>query len=240
MSDAAYEAMVKEKVLPDLVRLKREARDGRLLEPKVVYGYFPCQSDGNDLIVYRPHKLADPVSVWDAAAPDPSGLEEWVRFTFPRQSKGKLVSIADYFASRDSGRMDVVAFHLVTMGSVASDHTRKLFAANNYKEYLYFHGLSVECAEALAELWHATVRKELGIGGADAPEIKKLFHQQYQGSRYSFGYPACPRLEDQQQLFELLRPERIGVSLTEEFQLVPEQSTSAIIVHHPEAKYFNI
>jgi 5-methyltetrahydrofolate--homocysteine methyltransferase len=240
LSDAAYETMLKEKVLPDLVRLKREAREQKLLAPKVVYGYFPCQSDGNDLIIYRPENLDDPVSVWNIQLPGPAGLTEWVRFSFPRQSKGKLVSIADYFAPRNSGRMDVVAFHLVTMGSVASEHTRRLFAENNYKEYLYFHGLSVECAEALAELWHATIRKELGIGGGDARELKKLFHQQYQGSRYSFGYPACPRLEDQQQLFDLLRPERIGVSLTEEFQLVPEQSTSAIIVHHPEAKYFNI
>ena len=126
------------------------------------------------------------------------------------------------------------------MGAIASEHAHALFASNNYKEYLYFHGLSVECAEALAELWHRNIRVELGINKMDSPEIKKLFHQHYQGSRYSFGYPACPRLEDQTKLFELLRPERIGIELTEEFQLVPEQSTSAIVVHHPEAKYFNI
>ena len=136
--------------------------------------------------------------------------------------------------------MDVVAFHIVTMGTVASEHSHKLFTSNNYKEYLYFHGLSVESAEALAELWHRKMREELNIHRKDSPEIKKLFSQQYQGSRYSFGYPACPSLEDQKKLFELLKPERIGIELTEEFQLVPEQSTSAIIVHHPEARYFNV
>jgi 5-methyltetrahydrofolate--homocysteine methyltransferase len=136
--------------------------------------------------------------------------------------------------------MDVVAFHLVTMGACASKHSAQLFASNNYKEYLYFHGLSVESAEALAELWHKKIREELGIATGDAPDIKRLFSQGYQGSRYSFGYPACPNLEDSTKLFELLQPERIGVKLSEEFMIEPEQSTDAIIVHHPEAKYFNI
>jgi 5-methyltetrahydrofolate--homocysteine methyltransferase len=136
--------------------------------------------------------------------------------------------------------MDVVAFHLVTMGTVASEHSAQLFAANNYKEYLYFHGLSVECAEALAELSHKKIREELGIAGRDAQDIRRLFSQGYQGARYSFGYPACPNLEDQAKLMQLLDGERIGVRLTDEFQLVPEQSTTAIIVHHPEARYFNI
>jgi 5-methyltetrahydrofolate--homocysteine methyltransferase len=136
--------------------------------------------------------------------------------------------------------MDVVAFDLVTMGKVASEYSAVLYAANNYKDYLYFHGLSVESAEALAELWHKKIREELGIAGKDAKEIKRLFSQGYQGSRYSFGYPACPNLEDQAKLFELLDGERIGVHLTDEYSLEPEQSTNAIIVHHPEAKYFNI
>jgi 5-methyltetrahydrofolate--homocysteine methyltransferase len=136
--------------------------------------------------------------------------------------------------------MDVVAFHLVTVGRRASQYSQELFKSDNYSDYLYFHGLSVETAEALAEFWHKRIRQELGITGEDAPEVSKLFHQKYQGSRYSFGYPACPDLEDQQKLFELLDPSRIEVELTEEFQLEPEQSTSAIIVHHPEAKYFNI
>jgi 5-methyltetrahydrofolate--homocysteine methyltransferase len=136
--------------------------------------------------------------------------------------------------------MDVVAFHLVTMGKVASEYAHKLFAENNYKDYLYFHGLSVEAAEALAELWHKKIREELNIHRRDAEQIKRLFSQGYQGSRYSFGYPACPSLEDHVKLFELLKPERIGVELTEEYQLVPEQSTDAIIVHHPNARYFTV
>jgi 5-methyltetrahydrofolate--homocysteine methyltransferase len=126
------------------------------------------------------------------------------------------------------------------VGRTASEYSQQLFSANKYKDYLYFHGLSVETAEALAEMWHKKVRMELGIAGADALEKKKLFTQGYHGSRYSFGYPACPNLEDQTKLFEILKPERIGVELTEEFHLVPEQSTSAVIVHHPEAKYFNV
>jgi 5-methyltetrahydrofolate--homocysteine methyltransferase len=162
------------------------------------------------------------------------------RFTFPRQPSGKQLCLSDFFAAKDSGRLDVVGFHLVTVGRRASEYAQELFKSDNYADYLYFHGLSVESAEALAELWHKRIREELGIAGADAPDIKKLFHQAYQGSRFSFGYPACPNLEDQVKLFELLDPARIDVELTEEFQLNPEQSTSAIIVHHPEAKYFSI
>ncbi len=136
--------------------------------------------------------------------------------------------------------MDVVAFHLVTVGRRASEYAQELFKADNYADYLFFHGLSVESAEALAELWHQRIRVELGIAGKDASELAKLFHQGYQGSRFSFGYPACPNLEDQTKLFELIDPSRIDVELTEEYQLDPEQSTSAIIGHHPEAKYFSI
>ncbi|MEP6741763.1 MAG: vitamin B12 dependent-methionine synthase activation domain-containing protein, partial [bacterium] len=156
------------------------------------------------------------------------------------QSGGKNLCLADFFAAQDSGRMDVVAFHLVTMGRRASEYAHELFKSDNYADYLYFHGLSVESAEALAEFWHKRIREELGIAADDAPDINKLFRQQYQGSRFSFGYPACPNLEDQAKLFELLDPGRIDVELSEEFQLEPEQSTSAIIVHHPEAKYFSI
>jgi len=163
-----------------------------------------------------------------------------MRFTFPRQPGGKHLCLADFFSSADSGRMDVAAFHLVTVGRRASEYSQELFKSDNYAQYLYFHGLSVESAEALGELWHKRIREELGIARDDAPEMTKLFHQAYQGSRFSFGYPACPNLEDQAKLFELLDPRRIDVELTEEFQLDPEQSTSAIIVHHPEAKYFSI
>jgi 5-methyltetrahydrofolate--homocysteine methyltransferase len=163
-----------------------------------------------------------------------------MRFTFPRQPAGKHLCLADYFASRESGRMDVVAFHLVTVGRRASEYSHELFKSDNYTDYLYFHGLSVEAAEALAEMWHQCIRQELGIAEHDAGELTQLFRQQYQGSRFSFGYPACPNLEDQEKLFTLLEPGRIDVALTEEFQLEPEQSTSAIIVHHRDAKYFSI
>jgi 5-methyltetrahydrofolate--homocysteine methyltransferase len=223
LSESEYRMLLEEKVVPALAHLKDQVRRERLLQPKVVYGYFPCQSSGNDLVIY-----AD------------DGRTERLRFTFPRQRGDRHLCLADYFADVDSGRMDIVAFHLVTMGRVASEYSAKLFAANNYKDYLYFHGLSVECAEALAEFWHKRIREELGIAGKDAPEIRRLFAQGYQGSRYSFGYPACPNLEDQSKLFRLLDGERIGVTLTDEFSLEPEQSTNAIIVHHPEARYFNI
>jgi len=218
-----YRELVDTKVRPILNDLRLKSKREQLLTPKVVYGYFPCQSEGNDLIVYHEDQKT-----------------ERVRFTFPRQPGGKHLCLADFFASTKSGKTDVVAFHLVTVGRRATEYSQELFKADNYADYLYFHGLSVESAEALAELWHRRIREELGIAGNDARELTKLFHQKYQGSRYSFGYPACPNLEDQQKLFSLLDPARIGVNLTEEFQLEPEQSTSAIIVHHPEAKYFSI
>ena len=218
-----YRAFVAEHVRPVFEELKdRSERDG-LLVPRVVYGYFHCQSFGNDLIVY-----------------DNDAETERVRFTFPRQPSGKRLCLADYFASVDSGRVDVVAFHLVTMGRRASEYSQELFKSDNYADYLYFHGLSVESAEALAELWHKRIRQELEIADHDAKNLNELFRQGYQGSRFSFGYPACPNLEDQEKLFELLEPSRIDVELTEEFQLDPEQSTSAIIIHHPEARYFSI
>jgi 5-methyltetrahydrofolate--homocysteine methyltransferase len=223
LGQAEYAALLKEKIYPEYDALKRQVVEQRLLEPRVVYGYFPCQSAGDDLLVYGD-----------------DGTTVRAAFTFPRQQGDRHLCLSDFFASRDSGRMDVVAFHLVTMGRVASEHSARLFTANNYKDYLYFHGLSVECAEALAELWHKRIREELGIAGKDAPEVKRLFSQGYQGSRYSFGYAACPNLEDQTKLFALLEAERIGVTLTDEFSLDPEQSTNAIIVHHPEAKYFNL
>jgi 5-methyltetrahydrofolate--homocysteine methyltransferase len=223
LSEEEYRALLAERVYPELEDLKEEIRKEGLLQPKVVYGYFKCQSEGDDLIVY--------------SGDVPSGQ---IRFTFPRQKGDRYLCLADYFASVESGVMDVVAFHCVTMGKVASEHAARLFAANDYRRYLYFHGLSVESAEALAELWHKKIREDLGIAGRDAQEIRRLFSQGYQGARYSFGYPACPNLEDQTKLFTLLDAGRIGVQLTEEFSLDPEQSTNAIIVHHPEARYFNI
>ena len=222
-----YQAILDETVYPKFAEIKAQAIGQKLLEAQLVYGYFPCQSSGNDLVIYQDDERS-----------------ERMRFTFPRQPidqrGGKNLCLADYFASVESGKTDVVTFDLVTMGRKASEHSAKLFKTDNYTDYLLFHGLSVEAAEALAEMWHKRIREELGFVASDAPELAKLFHQGYQGSRYSFGYPACPHLEDQTKLFELLQPERIDVELTEEFMLDPEQSTSAIIVHHPEAKYFNI
>ncbi len=223
MPDAEYEALLNEKVRPVLARLKKQAIEENLLIPKVVYGYFPVQSKDNDLIVYREDQKT-----------------EWVRFSFPRQDHGRHLCIADYFASVDEGVMDVLPAQIVTVGAQASDYSEKLFKSDQYSDYLYFHGLSVETAEALAEVMHKRIRAELGLSAEDSSDVAKLLNQGYRGSRYSFGYPACPNLEDQVQLFQLLEPERIGVSLTEEFHIVPEQSTSAIVVCHPEAKYFNI
>ena len=162
------------------------------------------------------------------------------RFTFPRQSRRRRLCISDFFRSVDAGERDVLGLSCVTMGTAVSELAAKLFADDAYQEYLYVHGMGVECAEALAEFWHKRMREELGIGTEDSPHVKELFTQTYRGSRYSFGYPACPDMSHQEILFRLLQPERIGCQLTENWQIDPEQSTSAIIVHHPEAKYFNV
>ena len=173
------------------------------------------------------------------AAANPAPPRELLRITFPRQREGRLLSIADFFSPVESGRMDVIGFSVVTIGSRASLETQKLFEKGDFTTYLYLHGLSVETAEALAEYMHVVIRKELGIDAEDAPRTSDLFHQKYRGSRYSFGYPACPNLEDQTKIFQLLKPEEtIGVRLTEGFHLEPEQSTDAVVVHHPQAKYF--
>jgi 5-methyltetrahydrofolate--homocysteine methyltransferase len=195
------------------------------LNAAVVYGYFPCVSDGNDLIVLH-HEGS-------------KKGEERVRFTFPRQSRDRRLCLADFFRGKDSGELDVVSFQVVTMGQSISDAIAKLFQGNLYREYLELHGLSVQLTESLTEHWHARTREELGISSDDSKDLKEIFNQGYQGSRYSFGYPACPDLEQQVQICKLLEPERIGVTLSEEFQLHPEQSTSSIVLHHPEAKYFN-
>jgi 5-methyltetrahydrofolate--homocysteine methyltransferase len=223
MSSRDYEKLLDEKIRPALKQLKAKSIEQKLLTPRVVYGYFPCQSEGNDLIIYREDQKT-----------------EWMRFHFLRQSHGRRLCIADFFSAVDEGRMDVLPAQIVTMGEKASEHAQHLFASDKYTEYLYFHGLSVESAEGLAEVMHKRIRAELGFAHEDASDKRKIFQQGYRGTRYSFGYPACPNLEDQGLLFELLQAERIGMHLTEEFELVPEQSTSAIIVPHPEAKYFNI
>jgi 5-methyltetrahydrofolate--homocysteine methyltransferase len=223
-SEADYQKFVAQTVEPRFKELVKRVRAERTLEPRVVYGWWPCYSDRNALVVldHRDRKT------------------ELCRFDFPRQPGGRRLCLSDFFRKKDSGELDVVGFSLVTMGAVATTESERLFKENRYDEYLHFHGLSVEGAEALAEYWHKRMRQQIGIAAEDAPDIDDLFKQKYQGSRYSFGYPACPNIEDQQKLLPLLEASRIGVQLSEEFQLVPEQSTSAVICHHPAAKYFNV
>ncbi len=221
-SQADYVRLVEEKYIPILSELQKEVAAKRWFEPKVVYGYFACQSEGNDVVLYD----------------GPAG-REIQRFTFPRQREGRKLSIADFFLPKQSGQFDVIGVSVVTIGDRASVETKKLFDAGEFTKYLYLHGLSVETAEALAELFHKNVREELAIASDDAPRVGDLFHQKYRGSRYSFGYPACPNLEDQTKIFSLLKPEEnIGVRLTSGYHMEPEQSTSALVVHHPQAKYF--
>ena len=229
-SQEDYLRLVAEKYRPIKKSLEDEVLGSGLFEPRVVYGYFPSQGDGNDVVVYEPDNA-------DKHGETPR--KELLRFTFPRQREGRRLCISDFFAPKASGRMDVLGLSLVTIGAKASVETQRLFEGGEYTKYLYLHGLSVETAEALAEFHHRLMRQELGIAGDDAPHIRDLFHQKYRGSRYSFGYPACPNLEDQTKLFALLHPEEnVGVRLTSGFLLEPEQSTSAIVVHHPAAKYF--
>ena len=235
LSDAEYDAVLEDKVRPIFERLKAECRDDALLKPGVVYGYYPVNSDGDDLVVYHPD---------DAALPAGEG-REIERFTFPRQSARKRLCISDFFRSADPGlnparTKDVLGLSCVTMGRAVSERCKQLFDADDYREYLYLHGMGVETAEALAELWHKRMRQEMGIVSDDSSSVKELFRQSYRGSRYSFGYPACPDMSDQDILWRLIEPGRIGCELTENWQIDPEQSTSAIIVHHPEAKYFNV
>jgi 5-methyltetrahydrofolate--homocysteine methyltransferase len=253
-SQEDYARLVEEKYRPIKKKLGEEVLAARLFEPKVVYGYFPAQGEGNDVVVYDPSSCRDsrprlskpsearqqpPAAAGQPGAAVPTQAREILRFTFPRQKEGRKLSIADFFAPKASGKMDVIGLSLVTIGPKATQESQRLFENGEYTRYLYLHGLSVETAEALAEYHHKKMREELGIAGEDAPHIRDLFHQKYQGSRYSFGYPACPNLEDQTKLFVLLKPEEnVGVRLTSGFLLEPEQSTSAIVVHHPAAKYF--
>ncbi|HKJ69147.1 MAG TPA: methionine synthase [bacterium] len=218
-----YQQFIETEVQPEFERLQRKGKQEGLLAPRVVYGYFPCQSEQNDLIIY-----------------DPESGGERERFTFPRQDGKQHLCLSDYFRPVESGERDVVAFQLVTVGEKASEESQRLFGGDHYKEYLLWHGFSVETAEGLAEYWHKQVRRELGFGEEDSDKIRDLFKLGYRGARYSFGYPACPHLEDHEQLFRLLHPDQVGVSLSEGYQLHPEQSTSAIIVHHPEAKYYSL
>jgi 5-methyltetrahydrofolate--homocysteine methyltransferase len=217
----SYEELVETEGRPRLrMWLDRIQTEG-LVEAGIVYGYFPCVSEGDDVVV-----LHDDGS-------------ERTRFTFPRQRRDRHLCLADFFRPRESGETDVIGFQLVTVGSKVSGTTQELFEKNAYRDYLELHGLSVQLAEALAEYWHTRMRSELGFGAEDPDDVEDFFKLGYRGARFSLGYGACPDLEDRAKIVELLRPDRIGVTLSEEFQLVPEQSTDAIVLHHPDAKYFN-
>ncbi|MGW7253312.1 methionine synthase [Streptomyces sp. NPDC054834] len=216
-----YEELVETEGRPRLRGLLDRLQTENLLEAAVVYGYFPCVSKDDDLIIL-----------------DEQGNER-TRFTFPRQRRGRRLCLADFFRPEESGETDVVGLQVVTVGSRIGEETAKLFESNSYRDYLELHGLSVQLAEALAEYWHARVRSELGFAGEDPSDMEDMFALKYRGARFSLGYGACPNLEDRAKIAELLQPERIGVHLSEEFQLHPEQSTDAIVIHHPEAKYFN-
>ncbi|MEG8278573.1 methionine synthase [Streptomyces sp. AHA2] len=217
----SYEELVESEGRPRLRGLLDRLQTENLLEAAVVYGYFPCVSKDDDLIIL-----------------DEQGNER-TRFTFPRQRRGRRLCLADFFRPEESGERDVVGLQVVTVGSRIGEETARLFEANAYRDYLELHGLSVQLAEALAEYWHARVRSELGFAGEDPDEMQGMFELKYRGARFSLGYGACPNLEDRAKIADLLEPERIGVRLSEEFQLHPEQSTDAIVIHHPEAKYFN-
>ncbi len=242
LSKEQWQQLVDREAAPVFKRLVEQATRQKMLEPAVVYGFWPCAAEQNDLVIFSPE----------------TGVE-LCRFNLPRQmmEKSNHLCIADYYRPRGAaalgdeqswipavawaaGARDVFACHVVTMGAIASEHCQRLFKADNYQEYLYFYGLSVECAEGLAEYWHKQIRRQLGIAQDDATNLDDLFTQHYQGGRYSFGYPACPNLEDQRFLQALLGWKDIGIELSEEFQLHPEQSTSGMVVHHSGAKYFNL
>jgi 5-methyltetrahydrofolate--homocysteine methyltransferase len=214
----------KERLRPMLREQLAGARSEGLLNPGVVYGYWPANGDGHDLVIWE----------------DESRDREVTRFRFPRSSKAPWYCIADFFRPIESPDVDYVAFHIVTMGAAISERTAELFAADKYQDYLMLHGLGVEMAEALAEFWHRRIREEWGFADQDGPSLAGLFRQQYRGGRYSWGYPACPDLEDNLRVAELLDARRLGIDISEQtgFQFQPEQTTSAVICHHPKAKYF--
>jgi 5-methyltetrahydrofolate--homocysteine methyltransferase len=220
----AYKQYAKKELDPILNRLVLKSDQEQILQPKALYGYFSCQSENESLILY--------------AAPDSD--EELCRFDLPRQRTERHLCVTDFFRSRASGERDVIALMLVTIGQHAADYARTLFHENAYQEYLYWHGLNAEGAEGLAEYVHKRIRSEWGFAADDARELEALIKQHYRGSRYSFGYPACPNLADQRKILDLLGADRIGVVMGEEDQLWPEDSTSALVAHHPAAKYFSV
>jgi 5-methyltetrahydrofolate--homocysteine methyltransferase len=216
--DPTFKDRVRSKLREELATAKAE----QLLVPQVAWGHFAANADGDDLVIWT----------------DETRTTEQTRFSFPRQVEDPYLCIADFYRTVESGEPDFASFQVVTMGARVSEEASRLFAADEYQQYLYLHGLGVEMAEALAEYWHRRIREELGFADEDGPTLTGLFRQKYRGGRYSWGYPACPRLEDNAKVVELLGADRIGVEVSEGFQLHPEQSTTAIICHHPQAKYF--
>lgn len=220
---AEYEELIERIVKPEFESLKLRCREEHLLQPQVIYGYFQGNSSGEEVIIFEP----------DTA-------QELTRFYFPRQKKEPYRSIADFITPIDSGKRDILPLQIATVGKIASQEAQRLYQQHAYKEYLLFHGFSVETAEALAEYWHQQIRLELKIAGNNGAGIKDLVAQKYRGKRFSFGYPSCPNLSENRKLLQLLDSSRIGVSVTAGEQMVPEQTTSAFIIHHPQAKYFSL
>ncbi len=213
----------KQELRPIMKRMFTLCEQDDILKPQAIYGYWKAAGQGNDLVVF-----------------DEDGTTERARFTLPRQPKEDGECIADFFRDIDDAERDVIGLQVVTVGQKASDTARLWFEENRYQDYLYLHGLSVELAEAMAEYTHKRIRAECGFAGEDDRDMEKMLGQSYRGSRYSFGYPACPKLEDQVPLLSLLGADRIGVEISDEWQLHPEQSTSAIVVLNPKAKYFSV
>ncbi|NCR57637.1 MAG: methionine synthase [Microcystis aeruginosa LL13-06] len=226
-----YDQFLQEKVHPILAAWKEKIVKENLLNPTLIYGYFPCQSSGNSLLIYDPESIQ--------AGEKPENLQPIAIFEFPRQKSGRRLCIADFFAPQESGIIDVFPMQAVTVGEIATEYAKSLFDANQYTEYLYYHGMAVQAAEAMAEWTHTRIRRELGFAQFDPDNIRDILQQRYQGSRYSFGYPACPNIQDQYKQLGLLGCDRIGMSMDESEQLYPEQSTTAIITYHPTAKYFS-
>jgi 5-methyltetrahydrofolate--homocysteine methyltransferase len=225
-----YEEFLQGKVYPILEEWKGRIVEENLLQLQVVYGYFPCQSEGNSLYIYNRD-----------SPPLLKGEENAIAatFEFPRQGSGRRLCIADFYAPKESGIVDVFPMQAVTVGEIATEFAKSLFDSNQYTDYLYFHGLAVQMAEALAEWTHARIRRELGFGSEEPDNIRDVLAQRYRGSRYSFGYPACPNMQDQYKQLELLKSDRINLHMDESEQLYPEQSTTAIISYHPVARYFS-
>jgi 5-methyltetrahydrofolate--homocysteine methyltransferase len=223
LSDEAFAQVLQVKAEPLLAAWKERILAERLLEPRALYGYFPARAEGDRLAVYAPDRT-----------------RVLARIPFPRQAQGRRLCIADFFEPASTGRFDVLPVQLVTLGRKAAELAGELYRSDRYSDYFLFHGLATELTEACAERLHATIRRELGIHGRDATQLRQLFNQGYQGSRYSFGYPACPDLEGNATLLELLDGQTIGVTISEQFQMDPEYTTSALVAWHPQARYFAI